>query len=170
MAGRGAGLLGLEGVVDAAQFNAMIAGLNPPIPSSSGRCAIARATEGRGFDLTFGAQERQRGVRRADAQTSAQLVAAHEARSRPRWSTSRTRRSACARARGAEILSRRWVVAAAYRHRMSRSLDPQLHTHVVCANVAAGPDGRWTALEGRRSISTRDGGLSVPVASARRGA
>jgi hypothetical protein len=33
---------------------------------------------------------------------------------------------------------------------MSRSLDPQLHTHVVCANVARGPDGRWTALDGRQ--------------------
>jgi hypothetical protein len=39
-------------------------------------------------------------------------------------------------------------VAAAYRHRMSRALDPQLHTHVVAANVACGSDGRWTALHG----------------------
>ena len=40
-------------------------------------------------------------------------------------------------------------VAAAYRHRMSRAQDPQLHTHVVCANMARGQDGRWTALDGR---------------------
>jgi conjugative relaxase-like TrwC/TraI family protein len=39
-------------------------------------------------------------------------------------------------------------VAAAYRHRMSRAQDPQLHTHVVCANTAQGRDGRWTALDG----------------------
>ena len=39
-------------------------------------------------------------------------------------------------------------VAAAYRHRMSRGQDPQLHTHVVCANMARGADGRWTALDG----------------------
>jgi conjugative relaxase-like TrwC/TraI family protein len=38
-------------------------------------------------------------------------------------------------------------VAAAYRHRMSRAEDPQLHTHVVAANVARGADGRWTALD-----------------------
>ena len=37
-------------------------------------------------------------------------------------------------------------VAAAYRHRMSRAQDPQLHTHVVAANMARGADGRWTAL------------------------
>ncbi len=29
---------------------------------------------------------------------------------------------------------------------MSRALDPQLHTHVVAANLACGPDGRFTAL------------------------
>jgi hypothetical protein len=31
---------------------------------------------------------------------------------------------------------------------MSRTQDPQLHTHVVCANMARGRDGRWTALDG----------------------
>jgi conjugative relaxase-like TrwC/TraI family protein len=38
-------------------------------------------------------------------------------------------------------------VAASYRHRMSRAEDPQLHTHVVAANLARGADGRWTALD-----------------------
>ena len=37
-------------------------------------------------------------------------------------------------------------VTAVFRHRMSRALDPQLHTHCVTANMAKGPDGRWTAL------------------------
>ena len=30
---------------------------------------------------------------------------------------------------------------------MSRAEDPQLHTHVVAANMARGADGRWTALD-----------------------
>jgi conjugative relaxase-like TrwC/TraI family protein len=42
------------------------------------------------------------------------------------------------------------LVAAAFRHRTSRVGDPQLHTHVVVANLARGPDGRWSALDGRR--------------------
>src|ERR671910_15817 len=50
---------------------------------------------------------------------------------------------------GAVVEPGEGVVAAAYRHRMSRALDPQLHTHVVSANVARGPDGRWTALDAR---------------------
>jgi AAA domain-containing protein/TrwC relaxase len=38
-------------------------------------------------------------------------------------------------------------MSAGYRHRMSRAEDPQLHTHVVTANMARGADGRWTALD-----------------------
>jgi conjugative relaxase-like TrwC/TraI family protein len=42
------------------------------------------------------------------------------------------------------------LVAAAFRHRTSRAGDPQLHTHVLVANVTLGADGRWSALDGRR--------------------
>ena len=41
-------------------------------------------------------------------------------------------------------------LGAAFRHRTSRAGDPQLHTHVLVANMTRGPDGRWTALDGRR--------------------
>ncbi len=41
-------------------------------------------------------------------------------------------------------------VAAAFRHRSSRAGDPQLHTHVLVANMTKGSDGRWSALDGRR--------------------
>jgi len=51
---------------------------------------------------------------------------------------------------GGRVEAAEGLVAAAYRHRMSRALDPQLHTHVVAANVACGPDGRWTALHGHK--------------------
>jgi conjugative relaxase-like TrwC/TraI family protein len=38
-------------------------------------------------------------------------------------------------------------VGAAFRHRTSRAGDPQLHWHVLVANVTRGPDGRWSALD-----------------------
>jgi hypothetical protein len=38
----------------------------------------------------------------------------------------------------------------AFEHRMSRSGDPNLHTHVLVQNAAQGPDGRWTALDSDR--------------------
>jgi conjugative relaxase-like TrwC/TraI family protein len=41
-------------------------------------------------------------------------------------------------------------LAAAFRHRTSRAGDPQLHTHVLVANMTRGPDGRWTALDARK--------------------
>jgi hypothetical protein len=41
-------------------------------------------------------------------------------------------------------------VAVAFEHRMSRSGDPQYHTHVLVQNAAQGPDGRWTALDSDR--------------------
>ncbi len=43
----------------------------------------------------------------------------------------------------------RGFIAAGFRHRTSRALDPQLHTHVLIANLVQGRDGRWGALDGR---------------------
>jgi conjugative relaxase-like TrwC/TraI family protein len=42
------------------------------------------------------------------------------------------------------------LVAVAFEHRMSRSGDPNRHTHVLVQNAAQGPDGRWTALDSDR--------------------
>ncbi|MHB8692574.1 MAG: MobF family relaxase [Solirubrobacteraceae bacterium] len=47
---------------------------------------------------------------------------------------------------GAERVSGEGFVAAAYRHRLSRAGDPQLHTHVVVANLTRA-GGRYTALD-----------------------
>ena len=38
------------------------------------------------------------------------------------------------------------LVAAMFRHRTSRAGDPLLHWHTLIANLAEGPDGRWTAI------------------------
>lgn len=150
--GRGAAILGLEGLVETAQFNALIAGIDPSDP------ALERSLRDKpgtpkvvGFDLTFSAPK-SISVEFAtqDPETAAQLIAAHEsavaaALGYVEDEAIRVRRGHA----GADVQSGDGVIAAAYRHRMSRSLDPQLHTHVVCANIARGPDGRWTALDAR---------------------
>ena len=41
------------------------------------------------------------------------------------------------------------VIAAGFDHWDSRENDPNLHTHVVIANRAQGPDGRWRTLDSR---------------------
>src|SRR4051794_11194226 len=51
---------------------------------------------------------------------------------------------------GIESVPGNGFLAAAFRHRTSRAGDPQLHTHVLVANITRGPDERWTALDGRK--------------------
>jgi conjugative relaxase-like TrwC/TraI family protein len=50
---------------------------------------------------------------------------------------------------GHEHVSGQGVLAVGFDHRTSREGDPLLHTHLVVANRVQGPDGRWTALDGR---------------------
>jgi conjugative relaxase-like TrwC/TraI family protein len=84
-----------------------------------------------------------------DGETSRTLVEAHE--EAVGAAVGYLEREACRvrRGRGGRIeLRAEGFVAAGYRHRMSRAGQPQLHTHVVTANLARGSDGRWSALHG----------------------
>src|SRR4029077_1960002 len=46
-----------------------------------------------------------------------------------------------------EKLATSGAVAAGFRHRTSRSGDPDLHTHVLVANLVHGSDGRWSCID-----------------------
>jgi conjugative relaxase-like TrwC/TraI family protein len=50
---------------------------------------------------------------------------------------------------GVQHVSGQGMLAVGFDHRTSREGDPLLHTHLVVANRVQGPDGRWTALDGR---------------------
>jgi conjugative relaxase-like TrwC/TraI family protein len=50
---------------------------------------------------------------------------------------------------GHQHVSGQGLLAVGFDHRTSREGDPLLHTHLVAANRVQGPDGRWTALDGR---------------------
>jgi conjugative relaxase-like TrwC/TraI family protein len=50
---------------------------------------------------------------------------------------------------GVQHVSGQGVLAVGFDHRTSREGDPLLHTHLVVTNRVQGPDGRWTALDGR---------------------
>jgi conjugative relaxase-like TrwC/TraI family protein len=50
---------------------------------------------------------------------------------------------------GVQHVSGQGLLAVGFDHRNSREGDPLLHTHLVVANRVQGPDGRWTALDGR---------------------
>jgi hypothetical protein len=50
---------------------------------------------------------------------------------------------------GVQHVAGQGVLAVGFDHRTSREGDPLLHTHLVIANRVQGPDGRWTAVDGR---------------------
>jgi conjugative relaxase-like TrwC/TraI family protein len=50
---------------------------------------------------------------------------------------------------GVQHVSGQGLLAVGFDHRTSREGDPLVHTHLVIANRVQGPNGRWTALDGR---------------------
>jgi conjugative relaxase-like TrwC/TraI family protein len=100
------------------------------------------------FDLTFSAPKSVSVLFAiADEVLSAALLEAHERAVAAAFGY--VEREACFTRRGRNGVRRvrgDGFVAAAYRHRLSRAGDPQLHTHVVVANMTRA-EGRWTSLE-----------------------
>jgi conjugative relaxase-like TrwC/TraI family protein len=147
--GAGAEALGLSGGVSAEQFGALIAGRDPSDPRARLR-ASERDPKVAALDLTFSAPKSLSVLFAvAPEEVSGELVACHE--EAVRAAVGYLEDSAVMVRRGAggvRVERAEGLIAAAYRHRMSRALDPQLHTHVVAANLARGSDGRFTALHG----------------------
>ena len=117
-----------------------------PLRDSSSAVRVA------GFDLTFSApEERERDLRVGDRELRAAVRSAHDRAVREAFGYLERTAAAVRRGHGgARVEPADGLVAAAFRHRTSRAGDPQLHTHVLVANLGRGPDGRWSALDGRR--------------------
>jgi conjugative relaxase-like TrwC/TraI family protein len=145
--GRGAGELGLSGRVSGAQFNALLEGQDPREAGIRLRAANSEPSIA-AFDLTFSAPKSVSVLFAvAPAEVSAALVECHEDAVRGALGYLEDEALFVRRGKGgARFEHAGGLIAAAYRHRMSRALDPQLHTHVVAANLARGEDGRYTAL------------------------
>lgn len=145
--GRLAQRVGLTGEVEADALRAVLAGHDP-----TGTYRLRATTASLpGYDLTLSAPKSVSLIwGLGDPQVAATVVAAHE----------RAVDDALAYLEGAACHVRRGrggveqapgggLLAAAFRHRTSRAGDPDVHTHVLVANMTEGPDGRWTALDGR---------------------
>jgi conjugative relaxase-like TrwC/TraI family protein len=146
--GSGAQALGLSGTARAEHVSALLAGLDPRDPSV--RLRRAREVKIAALDLTFSAPK-SLSVLAAIAPDviTAQLILAHERALRAALSYLEDTAVQVRRGLdGYEVHAGEGLIAAAYRHRMSRALDPQLHTHVLAANLTRGPDCRYTALHG----------------------
>jgi conjugative relaxase-like TrwC/TraI family protein len=145
--GNGAKALGLAGRITPEQFNALIAGNDPRDPATRLRSS-EQDPKVAAFDLTFSAPKSVSVLFAvAPAHISGQLVACHEEAVGAALDYLQGTAVSVRRGRAGEHVERAGgLIAATYRHRMSRALDPQLHTHIVAANLAQGPDGRFTAL------------------------
>ena len=62
---------------------------------------------------------------------------------------------------GRVILEADGFISAVFRHRTSRDGDPQLHSHVLVPNICLGPDGRWSAPDGRQIFNWSKTGGSL---------
>jgi conjugative relaxase-like TrwC/TraI family protein len=144
--GGGCGGLGLRGEVDRAGFMRAMHGCDPR--TREGLRPPRSRTKVAAFDLTFSAPKSVSVLFAiTDENVSAALLEAHERAVDAAFAY--VEREACFTRRGHDGIRRvrgEGFVAAAYRHRLSRAGDPQLHTHVVVANMTRA-EGRWTTLE-----------------------
>src|SRR5215218_2235492 len=147
-AGSELGLCG--GAVAGDDLRAVLAGLDPRDGARLRRAASPVRVSG--FDLTFSAPKSVSvlfGV--GGDELRGRVRAAHDRAVRE--ALGYLERSAAAVRRGAGgavVEEASGLVAAGFRHRTSRAGDPQLHTHLLVANLGRGSDGRWSAPDGRR--------------------
>ena len=143
--------LELHGEVEADALRAVLNGNR-----ADGSAPLTRSGQGRqrvpGFDLTFSAPKSVSllfGL--ADPEVSRAVREAHEAAVHAALDYMERHAAIGRRGHGGAIsVLGNGFIGAAFRHRSSRAGDPQLHTHVLIANMTRGPDGRWTALDARR--------------------
>jgi len=148
--GAGSARLGLSGVVAARDLRAVLDGRCP----ATGRSLIAIRRPDRlpGLDLTFSAPKSVSLLfALSDENVSSAVRNAHDAAVAQALGYLEREAGEVRRGKdGVDRLPGGGFVAAAFRHRTSRAGDPQLHTHVLVANMTRGADGRWSALDGRQ--------------------
>jgi Ti-type conjugative transfer relaxase TraA len=149
--GSAAPLLGIEGTVEPDQLRAVLAGVDPRTgrPLVIGAGSRDRVT---GFDLTLSSPKSVSVAWALGEPRMAKMVA--DAHDQAVADTMAALEAEALRARrghgGLTQVETDGIVAAAFVHRTSRAGDPQLHTHVVVANLTVDRHGHWSAPDGRR--------------------
>jgi len=146
--GAAATSLGLEGEASVAGFQAMFEGRDPTTGELLGRPhgrngvpafdVVLRPTKS--VSILYGL---------GDAATGRAVLAAHHAGLAEAVGYLDGHLGARRGHGGVQHVSGQGMLAVGFDHRTSREGDPLLHTHLVVANRVQGPDGRWTALDGR---------------------
>lgn len=143
--GEGAKALGLEGEVDRKTFDSILQG-ELPNGVSLGRKGNDEKTGHRdGYDFTFSAPKSVSLM--VLVAGDRQLLEAHNRAVNTAMQTLETLASArITENKQTEIVKTGNLVAAIYVHDTSRNHDPQLHSHVVTANVTQVGEDKWRAL------------------------
>jgi conjugative relaxase-like TrwC/TraI family protein len=146
--GAGATTLGLEGEASVAGFQAMFEGRDPRTGELLGRPHGRNAVPA--FDVVLRpAKSVSILYGLGDPATGRAVLAAHHAGLAEAVGYLDEHLGARRGHGGVQHVSGQGVLAVGFDHRTSREGDPLLHTHLVVANRVQGPDGRWTALDGR---------------------
>ena len=145
----------------------------PAIRGTGRRCERRRARlRVAGFDLTFSAPKSVSVLFGLGDQRAAGGASGRRTTRRSREALGYLERSAAAVRRGhggAVVEPADGLVAAAFRHRTSRAGDPQLHTHVLVANLGRGPGRALVGARWPAAVCARAGGeLRLPGGAARR--
>ncbi len=158
-AGKGAEALGLEGMVDPDLFTDILAG---EVPDGSGQRLGRRNREGEidhrpGRDLTFSAPKSVSLAALVGGDEG--IVGVHDAAVRKALTWIEAN-AAETRMRDPELgrmvrVGGQSIVAATFRHDTSRSLDPQLHTHTVIANMVLGDESKWRTMANERLYASK---------------
>jgi conjugative relaxase-like TrwC/TraI family protein len=146
--GAGASSLGLQGEASVAGFQAMFEGRDPTTGELLGRPHGRNAVPA--FDVVLRPTKSVSilyGL--GDAATGRAVLEAHHAGLAEAVGYLDGHLGARRGHAGHEHVSGQGLLAVGFDHRTSREGDPLLHTHLVIANRVQGPDGRWTALDGR---------------------
>jgi conjugative relaxase-like TrwC/TraI family protein len=146
--GAGASSLGLKGEASVAGFQAMFEGRDPTTGELLGRPHGRNAVPA--FDVVLRPTKSVSvlyGL--GDPATRRTVLAAHHAGVREAVAYLDGHLGTRRGHGGHEHVSGQGLLGVGFDHRTSREGDPLLHTHLVVANRVQGPDGRWTALDGR---------------------
>ena len=146
--GNGARSLGLEGEASAVGFQAMFEGRDPTTGELLGRPHGRNAVPA--FDLVLRPTKSVSilyGL--GNSATGRAVLSAHHTGLAEAVGYLDEHLGARRGHGGVQHVSGQGLLAVGFDHRTSREGDPLLHTHLVVANRVQGPDGRWTALDGR---------------------
>jgi len=156
-AGKGADALGLSGPVDPDAFTAILEGRVPDGPQLGRPGKDGDMVHRPGRDLTLSAPK---SVSLAALVGGDARVAEAHGRAVERtlaWVEERTIETRMKHPDGGRMVRAggQKAVIATFTHETSRNLDPQLHAHVVVANIVQGEDGKWRTMANEKLYGSK---------------